>query len=123
MKGIRWLFIAIGLICIVSGCTTSPSDSNSNSTSNDGINYVEKTLIVGPEMVDCVGVAPQKCYKVKENPDDDWSFFYSQIVDFDYQPGYEYELLVREEKVENPPADGSSLRWTLIKVINRKAVE
>ena len=28
----------------------------------------EKTLYVGPYLVDCVGVAPQKCMLVKEDP-------------------------------------------------------
>ena len=42
---------------------------------------------------------------VKENPDEKYSLFYDQIEGFDYQEGFEYELVVQEEEVENPPAD------------------
>ena len=79
----------------------------------------EKTIYVGPRQVDCVGVAPQKCLLVKENPDDDWTMYYDRIEGFDYEPGYEYELRIVEEEVENPPADASSIRWTLVEVVSK----
>jgi heat shock protein HslJ len=66
-----------------------------------------------------VGVGPQKCLLVKENPDDDWTMYYDQIQGFDYEPGYEYELRIVEEEVENPPADASSIRWTLVEVVSK----
>lgn len=81
-----------------------------------------KTLFVGPELVDCTGVAPQKCLQVKEDPDGEYQFFYSNIEGFTFEPGYEYELLVSVETVANPPADGSSLRYTLIEVVNKMPV-
>jgi heat shock protein HslJ len=86
---------------------------------NTGV-AVEKTIYIGPNLVDCVGVAPQKCMQVKENSEDDYSMFYNQIEGFDYEEGYEYELVVREEKVENPPADASSLKWTLVEEVSKK---
>jgi heat shock protein HslJ len=76
----------------------------------------EKTVYVGPYQVDCVGVAPQKCLLIKEKAQDDWKMYYDQIQDFEYEAGYEYELLVREDKVDDAPADASTLRWTLIEV-------
>ena len=79
----------------------------------------EKTIYVGPRQVDCVGVAPQKCLLVKEKPGDDWTMHYDQIQGFDYEPGYEYELRIVEEKIENPPADASSIRWTLVEVVSK----
>ena len=84
---------------------------------------VEKVIYVGPEQVDCEGVAPQKCLLVKENLADDYSYFYDQIMDFDYEPGFEYELLILEIPVENPPADGSSLSYQLLELISKVAVE
>ena len=76
------------------------------------------TLYVGPTTAECVGVAPQTCLLVKENPEDDYSFFYSNIEGFDYEEGYEYELTVEVEEVENPPADASSLKYTLVEVVS-----
>jgi heat shock protein HslJ len=79
----------------------------------------EKTVYVGPYQVDCVGVAPQKCLLVKEQPGDEWAMYYDQIQGFDYEPGFEYELRIVEEKVENPPADASSIRWVLQEVVSK----
>ncbi len=79
----------------------------------------EKTLYVGPIWVDCEGEGPQKCLRVKENPGDAYGLFYDQIEGFEFEEGYEYELLVKTEAVENPPAGGSSIKWTLVKVVNK----
>ncbi len=83
---------------------------------------VEKTIYVGPELVDCTGVGPQKCMKVKENPEDEYTLFYDQIEGFNYEQGYEYELVIREEQVENPPADASSIRWILVEEVSKTPV-
>jgi heat shock protein HslJ len=83
---------------------------------------IEKTVYVGPEMVDCVGVAPQKCLLVKENLEDDWTSYYDQIEGFAYEPGYEYELRVLEQKIEDPPADASTIKWTLAEIVSKTAV-
>ena len=81
------------------------------------------TMYVGPELVDCVGVGPMKCMQVKTDPDAEYELFYSQIEGFEFEEGYEYELLVQVDPVENPPADASSLQYTLIEVVQQTAVE
>jgi hypothetical protein len=45
-------------------------------------------MIVGPELADCTGVGPQKCYQVKARPEDEYRLFYSPIQGFEYEPGY-----------------------------------
>ncbi len=82
----------------------------------------EVTLYVGPEQVDCTGVAPQKCLMVKESPEAEYQLFYQPIAGFTFEPGYEYELLVREDLVDNPAADASTLVYTLIQEVNKTAV-
>ena len=81
-----------------------------------------KTIFVGPELVDCVGVGPQKCMTVKKSGDSDWTYFYSKIQGFNFEPGYEYELEVRVTQVDDPPADASSLKYELIKVVTKNPV-
>ena len=61
-----------------------------------------KTILVGPELFDCVGVGPQKCMQVKGPGDSRWMNFYDKIRGFDFESGYEYELRVKITKVENP---------------------
>lgn len=81
------------------------------------------TLYVGPNRQPCMGVAPQLCLQVKENPEDQYSLFYSTIEGFDFEAGFEYELLVNKQTVPNPPADASAFRWTLIEVVSKTPVE
>lgn len=81
----------------------------------------EKTLYVAPERRPCTGVAPMECLQVRDAPDRPWQNFYSEIEGFTHEPGYRYELRVREDRGANPPADGSSLRWTLVKVVSKQA--
>jgi heat shock protein HslJ len=83
---------------------------------------VEKSIYVGPTLVDCVGVGPQECMLIKETPKDEYSLFIDQIVGFDYEEGYEYKLVIKEEPVENPPADSSSLKWSLVRVDSKTPV-
>jgi len=80
------------------------------------------TLFVGPNQVPCMGVAPQRCLLVKESPEADYTLFYSRIDGFEFEPGFEYELLVNRPTVPNPPADASSFRWTLIEVVSQTPV-
>ena len=80
---------------------------------------VEKTLFVGAEQVDCQGLAPQKCYLVKDDPNGEWEYFYDQIGGFQWEAGYNYELRVRITPVENPPADASSVTYELIELISQ----
>lgn len=79
----------------------------------------EVTYTVGAEQVDCTGVAPQKCLLVKEDPSADYQLFYTAIEGFEFVQGFEYELRVQVEPVENPPADASSLRYTLLEVVSQ----
>jgi heat shock protein HslJ len=77
------------------------------------------TMYVGPELADCVGVGPQECMLVKYSPEEEYQYFYNQIEGFTYEPGYEYELQVLVTPIENPPADGSSLKYTLVEVVSQ----
>ncbi len=83
---------------------------------------VETTLYVGPTQADCVGEGPMTCMLVKTEPDGEYQLFYNQIQGFEYVPGYEYELLVNVEDVANPPAGGSSLKYTLIEEVGATEV-
>ena len=82
-----------------------------------------KTIYVGPSLVDCEGASTQKCMQVKEAKEDDWTLFYDQIEGFDYKEGYTYKMDVTVNKVKNPPADGSLLKYKLIKLIYQELSE
>lgn len=85
----------------------------------------EKAAIywVNSYRVDCVGVGPMKCMLVQkgETPEPGkWTNFYSKIEGFEYEPGFIYKLKVKEEQLENVPADASSINYTLVEVLEKK---
>ncbi|MEN8186808.1 MAG: DUF4377 domain-containing protein [Bacteroidota bacterium] len=82
-----------------------------------------KHIYVADHLADCVGVAPQKCMLVKDKVDDNWSNFYDNIEGFTYEEGYEYLLKVEVETIKNPPADASSLKYTLVEVLEKNKTQ
>jgi heat shock protein HslJ len=82
-----------------------------------------KTYYVADHLADCVGVAPQKCMLIREKQTDPWSNFYGTIEGFTYEEGFEYLIKVKETKIKNPPADGSSLKYTLIEILRKRKTE
>ncbi|WP_460687144.1 DUF4377 domain-containing protein [Niabella aquatica] len=75
---------------------------------------------------DCQGVGPMKCLEVQKNDTLEpgkWQLFYSQIEGFTYEPGYVYQLIIKEEQIpaDRVPADGSSIKYTLVKQLEKKA--
>lgn len=106
MKTIMWATALLAL----SGCAATAAERDQ-----------EKTLYVGPSLVDCVGVAPMKCMQVKDNPEAEWTYFYDGIQGFTYEEGYQYKLQVFVKNIDpkDVPADASSQRWSLVKVLEK----
>ncbi len=72
-----------------------------------------------------VGIAPLLVYEVQEDNaigSDTWTAFYTDIQGFNYVPGKIYDLTVKVSTIDNPPADGSSLRYNLVRIDNEQFV-
>ena len=86
--------------------------------------YVLRKIIVADHQEDCIGVGPQSCLLTKlagqTNSQTGWEYLYSGIEGFDYEPHYEYTLLIKNTTIANPPADTSSIHSKLIKIIEKK---
>jgi Domain of unknown function (DUF4377) len=100
-------FAASAVFLIILQCKTTSNMSN------------EKTIMVASQTADCTGVAPMKCLQIKEKESDNWEMMYTNIEGFTYEPGFEYTLKIKTEKIENPPMDGSSIRYILLKQISK----
>ncbi|MBB4080069.1 heat shock protein HslJ [Lewinella aquimaris] len=115
MKPTVALLVIGFLILAVGGCT---------STANRVINSTVSTFWINSRTVPCTGAGPQTCLQVKRGPELDggeWEYFYATIAGFDYEPGYLYKLSVRETPLIDAevPADGSSIEYTLIRVLEK----
>lgn len=105
----RLLLLSLALTGLLSACRGGPTDPAEL-----------LVLHVAPERVECVGVEPQTCLLIRSEQGGEWELFYDRIEGFTHEPGYRYTLLVERSEVRNPPQDGSSYRWRLVRVVERE---
>jgi heat shock protein HslJ len=107
-------FLILAVTILIASCATQKQ-----TTSKPQIYWVNSLK------VSCTGVAPMSCLQVQKNESIEkgkWQNFYSPIEGFKFETGYVYKLSVTEEKI-NPaqvPADGSSIKYTLVEVLEKK---
>ena len=80
---------------------------------------------VNSTKVSCIGLAPTKCLQIQksETPDPSaWESFHGSIQGFDYQAGYVYKIVVKENHLDpaNLPADASSIEYTLVEILEKR---
>ncbi len=106
-------FFGLMLLLSISSCDSNKEELQALLKLNNGDH---KLLYVANYRVDCVGEGNFQCLQVKEQEDAAWQNFYGPIKGFDYEEGYEYLIEVSVREIENPPADGSSLIYSLVKI-------
>lgn len=74
---------------------------------------------IAPELAECTGVGPMECLQVSYEEGGPTELFYETIDGFTFEEGTSSVIDVRVDEVENPPADGSSLSYTLVEVISQ----
>ncbi len=68
---------------------------------------------VAPEKKECVGVGPMECLVVNGE------YFYDTIQGFDFEEGYEYDLLVERTERASVPADANKYVYTLVEQVSK----
>lgn len=113
---IRGLMVLIG----VAACATVRAPSATTSGDTIGAqDTVRVTMEVAPHRVACTGEGRMRCLRVRIPPDTSWRYFYDPIEGFAYEEGFRWRLEVDRRRVPNPPADGSSLAYRLVRVISK----
>ncbi len=79
----------------------------------------ELVVLVAGQRAPCTGVAPGLCLQVRTSPGAPWQLHHGEIEGFTFEPGVESVLRVKELSVDHPPADGSSVRWVLVEVLEQ----
>ena len=113
MKAPRPWILALAFVGI-SACTAST-----------GVDGQEEILVleVAPGLVPCVGEIVGRCIQVRTPGEEDWQIFYDPIDGFQHEEGVQYTLEVGRREVPNPPADGSSYAYRLIRILAQEPVE
>lgn len=103
--------MAAGMLLLGAGCGDDGADGA-------GEDAETVRLWVGPELVDCEGGAgPQQCLQIARSEDGEFEYFYDSIEGFEFEEGTSYVIDVTVTEVDDPPADGSSLSYALVEVV------
>lgn len=94
-----------------------------NSCKTQALNPDEKIMYIASKKVSCTGVALMECLQVKFGENEDWSYLYTPIEGFEFVEGNEYKIQVKKEQLTSVPADASSIKYKLIKVLNTKKMD
>lgn len=84
-------------------------------------NNTDKILYIADAKVPCVGTS-QECLQIKEEGTTEWISFYNKIEGFDYKEGFFYKIKVDILDTENSPADGSTMSYKLIEILDKSRV-
>jgi len=117
MPMFRRLLLAVPLLAapITAGCGSATGPDAIASELRAGERAT--TLYVAPAKVACTGMYPTQCLQVRESATAPWQYFYDSIEGFSWEPGYTYTLAVAIREIPNPPADGSSRAYRLLRVV------
>lgn len=117
-KTLNLLFLLLTVFAI-SSCS-SDDDEKKDSVK-------EITIYVSSETGESYGFnsTPEECMLVKfDNPNGEWEHLgLYRIEGFTYVKGHEYELRVKMTTLANPPADGYSHKYLLVKIVQDKLVK
>ena len=112
LRSLAVMSLAAGMTAaMVTGCSSTESEST-NSAGGD-----VTRMWIEPDLVECEGVAPMECMQVAYSEDGETQLFYDSIAGFDYQEGTSYVIDVQVTEVDDPPADASSLSYTLVEIV------
>ena len=115
LNNMKTKILLLMIIGILFSC--SNDDGNESQIIDMRINHFQNTGIA---------VGPVLTLLVQEGNNigtDNWTKFYSNIAGFAYESGKIYNLSVKVESIDNPPADGSSLKYTLVELVSTQVID
>lgn len=106
-------FSAILLLTIFSASCTS---TKSSTTSTFWVNSMKTDCDAGVGKTQCLQI-----YKGNDLDNAEWTHFYASIEGFTFEPGFLQKLEVTETQLETEdmPADASSIKYKLVKVLEK----
>ncbi|MDJ0911299.1 MAG: DUF4377 domain-containing protein [Woeseiaceae bacterium] len=109
LTGMLLLVAAVSLVACSSG-----SDSDSGET--------EERLLFDHFQVECFGLGATFCLSASRDDGQTYQGFFAGIEGFNYQWGTTYDVIIASRRVENPPADGPSRTYRLVRILNEADV-
>jgi len=105
------LGLIVGALALSSACAQGIGDDD------------ERTVFIGPQPISCMAMMPTQCMPQAPTAQGPWSYMFVWAIEgFEYQPGFLYELRIREFEDPKPPADAPSTRRVLIRLVSKTPV-
>jgi hypothetical protein len=113
MRLLRRLLLSAVMLApaVASGCSAITGDDDA------GVRFA--TMYVAPQKAPCELWFPTECLLVRPAPTAEWEYFTNAIHGFEWEPGFSYRIRVMIREIENPPADGSSLEYRLVQLLEK----
>ncbi len=105
----KHLFYIIIVSWALTGCESEPESFVKEYTVNHHLRPAQ-------------GFIPVMSLMVRSGDVSTWNNLFQSIEGFEFDWGYEYQLAVFVTEIDNPPADGSSLRFQLLEEISKTKV-
>ncbi len=121
--------LTMGLLAVIMmNCQNNTgSEDSQNDRVTDDISLENNEFIywINSYKSYCIGVAPQMCLQIqkgKNKKSGAWQMFYSNINDFEWEPGFIYQIIVRENQIPHSqvPADASDIKYTLVRLVDKQ---
>ncbi|NNK64327.1 MAG: DUF4377 domain-containing protein [Gemmatimonadetes bacterium] len=81
-----------------------------------------RTVEVAAHKAVCVGISFRFCLQMRDVGTEEWMFAYDTPEGFEFEWGVRQRIVIEEETIANPAADGSSIRRSLVRVEDRRTV-
>jgi len=121
----RFIFI-LCLSLSVFACSKTDHDNDAETTKIEAVSLQnnEQVYWVNSLKSECTGVGSMECLQIQKGDElkpNGWTLLYSPIEGFEYEQGYVYKIIVNEQAIaaEHVPADASSIKYRLVKVIQK----
>ena len=111
----------LGALFVFTASTTGKPENDGNKTTEEEDEYITM-YVASQKYVITEGFFAGRFYLVRFSENEEWTF--SSIFQFNYEPGYEYELLV-EKKINDDPYMADVPPWDYIcrVVVNKEKKE
>ncbi|MEN8787357.1 MAG: DUF4377 domain-containing protein [Flavobacteriales bacterium] len=119
------LIFALISILVLAGCVAKIR--NPHSEPKQSLAPDEKIIWVYSFTESCMGIGPMRCLQIQENDtvsENSWTNLHDGIEGFTFEPGTRKKLIIKQIqlKANEVPADASSIKRILVKVIDSVAL-
>lgn len=77
------------------------------------------TLYIKEVKTPCTTVIETECLQVKYKKNQEWQTFSAPISGFNFEKGFEYEIIVDKKKINKAAADQNNFSYTFVKMVKK----